>query len=265
MQLFFARHGESFNNGLEGHSHYYERRKADPELTPRGLAQSERLAALIAGTGHPHDHQHRVSRNPWNYEGFAITHIYTSLQRRAVETASVIADRIDLDLIPWPDIHECGGVVEWDAEAQRLRGAKGATAPDLAAWAPRRSLAATVASAVEPEGWWEERDLESRDASAERADRVFNTLLERHGGTDDRVLLVSHSMFYVFFMCRVLGLQFVRELWFTLNNAGLTRVDIGDGDDYEPGIDAGWNKIPGLPVRIAYTNRLDHLPPHVLS
>lgn len=263
MQLYFARHAESFNNGLEGHANYYTRRKAEPELTDRGRAQAECLAGLVVGDTERHTHarRHRLSRNPWNHEGFDITHLYCSLQRRAVETAAVVAEALDRDPIAWPDIHECGGVVEYDSANREFHGTTGAAASDLAAWSPRLIIDDTV----DPAGWWGDRTMESRDGSADRADRVYRRLLESHGGTDDRVLLVSHSMFYVFFICRVLNLPYTNELWFTLNNAALTRLDIGDGDDYEPGMDAGWQKLPGLPVRVTYLNRLDHLPVELVS
>lgn len=267
MQLYFVRHGESFNNQLEGHADYYERRKTDPELTARGREQGTRAGMLLAGEPEKHEHarRHRLHRNPWNHEGFELTHVYSSLQRRAVETTQLIAEHVDVDPVAWPDIHECGGVVRYDAHEQRFRGARGASFDEVRAWLPHLRLEPMVGPAVDRSGWWAERDLETRDESADRADRVYRALLEMHGGTDDRVLLVSHSMFYVFFMCRVLNLPFVSELWFTLNNGAITRIDIGDGDDYEPGIDAGWRRVPGLPVRIAYTNRLDHLPVELVS
>jgi 2,3-bisphosphoglycerate-dependent phosphoglycerate mutase len=267
MQLYFARHGQSHNNQLEEHTDYYSRRKAEPELTDRGVRQAACLASLLAGDAEKERHaqSHRLHRNPWNLEGFGITHLYTSLQRRAVETAHAVGEALDRRLVPWPDIHECGGVVDYDPEEERFRGSRGASAAELIAWSPRLALEETVGGSVTPEGWWGGRDMETRDQSAARADRVFRTLLELHGGTDDRVLLVSHSMFYTFFICRVLNLAFVNELWFSLNNAALTRIDIGDGTDYEPGIDAGWRKLPGLPIRVTYTNRLDHLPVELVS
>ena len=263
MQLYFARHAESFNNGLEGHADYYARREAEPGLTDRGRAQAAHLAALIVGDAERHSHacRHRLSRNPWNHEGFEITHMYCSFQRRAVETATVVAEAADADLVGWPDIHECGGVVDYDSAGRKFHGAAGATASDLAAWSPGLIIDDTI----DPDGWWGHRAMVNRDGSADRADRVYRKLLESHGGTDDRVLLVSHSMFYVFLICRVLNLSFASELWFTLNNAALTRLDIGDGDDYEPGMDAGWQKLPGLPVRVTYMNRLDHLPVELVS
>lgn len=263
MQLYFARHAESYNNGLEGHSSYYTRRKPEPELTERGKAQAKRLAGLIRGDSEHHTNalHHQLSRNPWNHEGFGITHLYCSLQRRAVETASFVADAIDLNPVSWPDAHECGGVVDYDAQEKIFRGTPGATAADLTSWCQRLVLDPTA----DPEGWWGGREMERRAQSVDRADRVYRQLLDNHGGTDDRVLLVSHSMFYVFFVCRALDLEFSNDLWFTLNNAALTRIDIGDGSDYEPGMDTEGRKLPGLPIRISYLNRLDHLPVDLVS
>lgn len=263
MQLYFARHAESYNNGLEGHANYFTRRVAEPELTERGRKQARRLAGLLAGDADHHSRarEHRLSRNPWNHEGFEITHIYCSLQKRAVQTAHPVADRLDLNPMAWADLHECGGVVEFNAETRSFDGAAGASRDEIAAWSPR----VVPDPAVDTGGWWANRPMETREESAERAKRVYEGILDAHGGTDDRVLLVSHSMFYVFFIGEVLGLEFRNELWFTLNNAAISRLDIGDGDDFEPGMDSGWRKLPGLPVRIAYLNRLDHLPVELVS
>jgi len=263
MQLYFARHAQSLNNSLEGHADYYTRRVEDPGLTEIGHGQADHLAELISGDPERHDHarRHRIFRDPWNNEGFGITHAYSSLQRRAVETAVRITEAIDLNPIAWSDLHECGGVLGFDADARALVGARGATREEISTWSPRM----IVNGDVDPDGWWRSRPMETRLESAERADRVYRRLLDQHGGTDDRVLLISHSMFYVFFVCRVLGIDFASDLWFTLNNAALSRFDIGDGDDYEPGIDAGWRKLPGLPVRITYLNRMDHLPIEMIT
>jgi 2,3-bisphosphoglycerate-dependent phosphoglycerate mutase len=263
MQLYFARHAESYNNGIEGHSNYYNRRKAEPELTERGRAQATHLAALIKGDTlrHSHARRHQLSRNPWNHEGFDITHLYCSLQLRAIETATLVADAIDLAPVAWPDIHECGGVVDYDPEDQKFHGTAGATATELMEWSTRLVLDETA----DPDGWWGHRGMERHEETIARADEVYRKMLDSHGGTDDRVLMVSHSMFYVFFICRILGIEYSSELWLTLNNTGVTRIDLGDGDDYEPGMDAGRRKLPGLPVRVAYMNRLDHLPVELVS
>lgn len=263
MQLYFARHAESFNNAIEGHADYYSHRKAEPELTERGRAQASRLAALLRGDAERHSHarHHRLSRNPWNHEGFDITHMYCSLQRRAVETATVVAAATDMEPIAWPEIHECGGVVEYDASDGKFHGSAGATVNELIRWSPR----VIIDDAVDPNGWWGHRTPETIDESADRADQVYRKLLDSHGGTDDRVLLVSHSMFYVFFLCRMLNLPYTKDRWFTLNNAAVTRLDIGDGADYEPGMDSGRRKLPGLPIRVTYLNRLDHLPVDLVS
>lgn len=262
MQLYFARHAQSFNNDLEGHADYFHRRLAEPPLTQTGNRQAEHLANLFAGDPSAHDHarKHRLFRNPWNHEGFDISHIYCSLQRRAVETARPIAETLKVNPVGWADLHECGGVVEYDTDADTFRGSRGATADELRSWLPTLAL-----DDIDPEGWWSERPMENNEESVIRANRVYHQLLEQHGGTDDRVLLVSHSMFYVFLVSRILEISFKSELWFTLNNAALSRFDIGDGVDYEPGVDSGWREISGLPVRVTYLNRLDHLPVELVT
>jgi 2,3-bisphosphoglycerate-dependent phosphoglycerate mutase len=262
MQLYFARHAQSLNNALEGHGDYFNRRSEDPPITEKGWKQAETLAHLITGEHEQHDHarSHRLYRNPWNHEGFGITHIYCSLQRRAVETASLAADALSMPLTGWANVHECGGIVCYDGTGG-FTGAPGATPEVIRSWYPKIELGEDAL----PGGWWDRRPLEQREDSVARAKIVYAELLERHGGTDDHVLLVSHSMFYVYLMCEILGTPFRSELWFTLNNCAITRLDIGDGEDYEPGMDAGARQLTGNPVRVTYMNRIDHLPVELLS
>jgi 2,3-bisphosphoglycerate-dependent phosphoglycerate mutase len=263
MHLYFARHAQSQNNALEGHPDYFTRRSEDPGITETGWKQAEALGELIAGDAGQHAtaRSHRLYRNPWNHEGFGITHIYCSLQRRAVETASCVASALDMDVIGWAPIHECGGVVCYEPESAAFVGRPGATPETIRGWYPRIQLGEDAL----PAGWWDSRPIEAREQSVARAKLVFRELLERHGGTDDHVLFVSHSMFYVYLMCEMLGTPFRNELWFTLNNCAVTRLDIGDGDDYEPGMDAGMSKLAGNPVRVTYMNRIDHLPVEIVT
>ena len=74
------------------------------------------------------------------------------------------------------------------------------------------------------DGWWN-RPHESMEQQARRARRVVGELIERHGGTDDRVAIVSHGGFYNFVLAELLGMQADNGFWFNINNTGITRFN----------------------------------------
>jgi 2,3-bisphosphoglycerate-dependent phosphoglycerate mutase len=83
---------------------------------------------------------------------------------------------------------------------------------------------------------------------ARRARRVIYDLIEQHGGTDDRVAVVSHGGFYNFVLAELLGIQADNGFWFSINNTGITRFNF----DSEG-------------IGLAYANRLEHLPTELIT
>ena len=135
------------------------------------------------------------SRDYYNYVGFGITHLYTSLMLRAVTTASCVAEALDLPLHPWEDIHETGGLYLEDAAT----GGKGRAARHgsyhpcsnvFRTWYCRKRMRSRGGGIAR---------LKSTSQALDRARRVYASLLERHGGTNDRVAIVSHGGFYHLF------------------------------------------------------------------
>ncbi len=52
---------------------------------------------------------------------FGFTHLYTSLMVRSVATATYVSRAIGLELVAWPEIHECGGIyMDSDEEEERV-------------------------------------------------------------------------------------------------------------------------------------------------
>ena len=84
--------------------------------------------------------------------------------------------------------------------------------------------------------------MEQSEERNERAKRVIRDLLERHGGTQDVVALVSHGGFYNYFLWALFGLERQKNIWFLMNNTGITRIDFGEE----------W-------IDLVYQNRMDHL------
>ena len=86
------------------------------------------------------------------------------------------------------------------------------------------------------------------EQQAQRARRFVTDLVERHGGTDDRVAVVSHGGFYNLVLAELLGTRADNGFWFNINNTGITR----------------FNFVPEG-IGLAYANRLEHLPAELIT
>jgi 2,3-bisphosphoglycerate-dependent phosphoglycerate mutase len=238
MHLYFIRHAQSANNKLYEETGQWNGRDTDPELTELGHEQARRLAQHVScanGELLRHDFVNRGK--------FGFTHLYSSLMVRALTTASYMSEALNLPLTAWEDWHEGGGIFVIDEETSERIGQPGKSRAELAARFPHVQLPATVTDA----GWWN-RPLETPEVQAQRARRVIFDLLERHGGTDDRVAVVSHGGFYNTLLAELLGIQADNSFWFSLNNTGITRFNF----DQEG-------------IALAYANRLEHLPTELIT
>ncbi len=234
MQLFFVRHGQSHNNLLWDMHGYELGRSEDPELTDRGLLQARAVAELIA-TGHP---QFPCHPNPG---GFGITHVYSSLMMRAAATGHAIAERLDLPLFAWPEVHETGGI--YVEEEDRQIGQPGNTRSYLLENFPRILLPDWVTDS----GWWN-RPFEEKPERIIRSRLVLHQLLERHSKTDDKIVMVSHGGFYNYLIAALMGLPTRNPVWYLMNNTAISRIDFKSDE-----------------VLVVYQNRIDHLGPELLT
>lgn len=252
MQLYFIRHAQSENNALWARTGSSEGRRPDPGITDAGHRQAEFLAEFLAESG-PRVAQQSVAQqngyDPQNRHGFGITHLYTSLMRRAVMTGTYVAQALDLPLVAWEDIHERGGIFRHDEESGERQGLPGATRADLIDIFPDLVLPEKLSE----EGWWN-RPFEPNDQVPARAQRFIKELFSRHGGTDDRVAIVSHGGFYIDLLAVLLDFPLQnshlgepKQVVFTINNTAITRIDVEDF------------------VNLVYLNRVDFLPSELIT
>ncbi len=235
MQLFFIRHAQSANNLLWDQTGANKGRSHDPELTELGLQQAARVAAFLRD-GDPLDSAQTRGECPGK-GAFGITHLYCSLMQRAAQTGHAISEALDLPLVAWPEFHETGGIYLDDEESGLPIGLAGSPRSFFVEHFPRLVLP----DWLDETGWWN-RDYEAREERLPRARRVLAELLLRHGGTGDRVAVVSHGAFYNYFVDAVLGMDGKPDLWLLMNNTGITRI--------------GFEENPVL----HYHNRTEHLP-----
>ncbi|HSO28105.1 MAG TPA: histidine phosphatase family protein [Anaerolineales bacterium] len=237
MRLYFIRHGQSENNALWVNNGSSADRSEDPELTELGHEQARRVADFVcSGYG-----EARLVEE--EDQGFGITHLYSSLMVRAVATASYITRVTGTPLHAWADIHEEGGIYLDEGENNPV-GRPGKTRSYFEQHYPHLHLP----DWLDEEGWWRSRPYEQRDEMALRAGRFLGELLERHGGTEDRVAIVSHGGFYNQLLSRLLDRQPRNGLWFRMYNVGITCINFG----------------PRY-MDVIYQNRIDFLPPKMVT
>jgi 2,3-bisphosphoglycerate-dependent phosphoglycerate mutase len=260
MEFYFIRHGQSANNAGWGNPDYQE--SPDPALTEIGHEQARLLAEFLKKK------QTIEPSKEWNSQnryGFGLTHVYTSLMERAAFTAAPIAQALDIPLIAWKEIHEEGGIFSrGDKRSSPVDKQSSPADKSNIQGLPGRSRSffmenfrtMTLPDDLDETGWWN-RPLEADEERQPRADRVFADLLTRHrdreGQPPDRVALVSHGGFFMRLMCAILNLPWRQashglKSWFLLNNCSISRFDI-HGDE----------------ITVAYLNRTDYLPDHLIT
>lgn len=250
MELYIIRHAESENNALWaatlGDS---DGRLPDPLITETGHRQAELLAEYLA-TGDPDLEPNYYARRH-NRGGFGLTYLYTSLMLRAIATANYVSERTGLPLHAWPEIHERGGLHDTHPETGEKVGVDGPNRDHFVRHFPALSLPDEIGEL----GWWN-RPPESVDESYPRAQRVWATLFERHGNTDDRVAMVTHGGFFQSLLETLLVTDetstlrpaALSKVWFGLSNTGICRISFED--EY---------------TAIRYLNRVDHLPSDLIT
>jgi 2,3-bisphosphoglycerate-dependent phosphoglycerate mutase len=222
MRLYFIRHAQSENNVIADMFGSEIGRSDDPELSPLGIEQAIALGDYFQATDPLEPHP--------------FTHLYCSTMTRAIHTAQEIMRGTGLQPIIWEDWHETGGI--WLEEDGFRTGKAGKNRVELEARFPHMDF-----SMYGSEGWWS-RPTEL-DCSP-RAARAWAELMARHGGTKDRVAIVSHGHFYAHIIGQALNLEIGSgKNWFNLNNTGITRIDIAEN---------AYNS-----TELKYANRLAHL------
>lgn len=254
MRLYLIRHAQSANNDLYTRTGGSQGRTADPPLTDLGHRQAHLLAQHLAG-GIPDTFDPDRLIGPYAARhdrlGYDLTHLYCSLMTRSVQTGSYVAEATGLPLVGWPEIHERGGLHILDEASGEETGVSGPNRAHFTEHFPHLALPDSIGEA----GWWS-RPKETVAEALGRAGVVLAQLLERHGGTEDRVALISHAGFFQSFMRVLLSIAddftvpqtSVEEMWFGVSNTAVSRIEFDE-----------------KAVIIRYLNRVDFLPNELIT
>ena len=252
MRFYFIRHAQSADNqyvvenahkGVRstGPDQLYHNRQADPELSDIGRKQVERLGDFLTERREMSSDK-AAHLDPYRDE-FGLTHIYTSLMVRAMETAGAVGRARHLKPAIWQDLHETGGIWKPDPETGKPVGSRGKNR----AYFQNRFPQFTLPDGLGEEGWWN-RPVETAQECKDRAQRFAHDLRGRHGDTEASVALVSHGLFYSFMMNALLKIPSGSKVQFAMNNAAVTRIDFTGGY-----------------ATVVYLNRSDHFPPDLIT
>jgi len=239
MRFYFIRHGQSINNAIYDATGGSEGRSEDPHLTEIGQQQARLLADFIRAT----DARASGFEQKPKRDYFGFSHLYTSLTLRSVQTGVAVSEALRIPLVGWPEIHETGGIYLEDPDSGALKGLPGKTRSFFKENYPQLRLPESLTE----EGWWN-RPYETEGERQFRAKNVRQVLLERHGGTEDRVAIISHGGFYVQLLREIFGVM-EEKIWFFLSNTGISRIDF---------------EADGTSV-LVYHNRTEHLPDRMLT
>ncbi|GAA5437237.1 histidine phosphatase family protein [Deinococcus aquaticus] len=203
MKLLLIRHAQSQNNVIEDRPDYAQARQPDPPLTAHGHA-SARQFAQDADLG-------------------SVTHLYTSLMLRAVQTAAPIAARLNLPAHGLELAYEYGDLTTGPAGGfTPVTGSDHATlrthCPALL-W-PAHLHGQPWHGGAEP---WQEPLFHAR------ATQVLTDLRARHPG-QDRVALITHHDFAGALIRAALGWPATdTPPTFHLAHLGTALLDLPDG------------------------------------
>lgn len=231
MEIYLIRHGESTNNALSD----ARQRICDPPLTERGQQQARRVAERLQSLewAQPQKVGNNAAR---------LTHLYTSPMLRSLETAEAIRQATGLIPHVWLDLHEHGGIWLDYGDGRGPMGLPGMAGSEMQERFPHFILPAGLAE----EGWWN-RPWEDDASAFARAHRVAEALLQR-AETDERLALVGHGAFGSSLISALLGLPFVPYERFDQHNAAISRLD-----------------LTAQRVRLRFLNRVEHLPPELIT
>ncbi|MBI5671526.1 MAG: histidine phosphatase family protein [Chloroflexi bacterium] len=248
MDLYIIRHGQSTNNVIGDSSADYEaRREADPPLTDLGKQQAEAVARYLAEGENleawaelPQSQRQDVPR------GFGLTHLYASPMLRALQTAQPIARAFGLPVEVWIELHEHGGMYIEYPDERGVIGHSGRRRSEIQQDFPDYVLPDELTE----EGWWNPANLrEDITGAYARAMRVA-AALRRRASTQERIALVTHGTFAECLIKALLNMLPSPDIRTYLYNTSVSHIHF-----YPSG-----NRIT-----LRYINRVQHLPPEMVS
>lgn len=224
MNLLLVRHAQSLNNQHADHENDATLRHPDPPLTEVGHTQARALAHWLGE----------------NHLGQRVTHLYSSLMTRAVQTAAPLAQTLNLPVLPVLDAFECGGISS--GPLSNFTPLPGGTHDTLREHCPALLWPPELGGQAWPGGCepWEPHIFQARA-------RKVATQLRETAPDAELIILVTHHDFSQYLLTELLKLP-DDKLLFPLNNTSTTLIQ------------------QQLTRRVLHwSNRTDHLTPDLIT
>jgi 2,3-bisphosphoglycerate-dependent phosphoglycerate mutase len=229
VELYLIRHGQSYNNTLPSAAG----RVCDPPLTEVGRRQADLVGQYLrsAPTKCPGG-----SRSAG--DGCGLTRLYCSAHLRCLQTAERIAQHTGLTAQIWVEVHEEMGI--W---LEGVAALPGLTSAQIRAQFPRIRIPADMP----PDGWWN-RPAETESEWMGRAARVARQLRLEMAQPEERIAVISHGGFIRDLLVALVGVDPAMGATFSTQNTGIGRIDLAPDT-----------------LHVRYLNRLEHLPPELVT
>lgn len=245
MELYIIRHGQSSNNALDDQEQ--GQRHHDSPLTDRGQQQAERLAAFLAGGAlrDPWMNPATGYTDPTRDSRIKATHFYCSPMTRTLQTALPVARALGIWPQVWVEIHEHGGVYLEQPDGATV-GYPGRTRSEILSDYPDYVLPEIVTE----RGWYNGTGHESMAACYGRSIQVANELHQR--AKDDanaEILMITHGTFMNALIKSLLNQLPGTGFYYLHYNTSITRLTFREDGR----------------LLVRYMNRVDHLPPELIS
>ncbi len=243
MRLYIIRHGHvTYRRGIPLDSVPPEERSylPDPALTEVGRKQAvllgEHLSRDTASSEQPQP-------PPMDRSGFAITRLFCSPMRRALQTAQPVAAALGLRAEIWVDLHELGGIRHDEGDGQGARGFPGLSRAEVEEQFPGFITPTDFSNA----GWWN-RPPEQEVEYLPRLVGVAQALRTMAKSTDEHVAIITHGTAASHILHALLGSNAHEDFDFNHSNTGITSLTFRENQ-----------------ITLRYQNRLEHLPDDLLT
>ena len=243
MRLYIIRHGHvTYRRDIPLASVPPEERSylSDPALAEIGRKQAALLGAHLSKKLGLEDQSEPL---PDVRSGFAITRLFCSPMRRAMQTAQPVAAALGLHPEIWLDLHELGGIRYDEGDGRGARGHSGLTRAEVDEQFPGYVIPPDFAD----DGWWN-RPPEREAESLPRLARVAQELRTMAKSTDEHIAIITHGTASNYILHALLSSEEQGEFYFNHNNTGMTSLAFTENE-----------------TMLLYQNSVEHLPDDLLT